>query len=76
LDPELDRHLQHEEKKIVNNAVEWKCGYCGKTFKSEDFLDKHLFRRHLNEIDSVSLSFFGMESEVVEFVGFPCCDTE
>eukprot|EP00741_Cyanophora_paradoxa_P006342 tig00000980_g6148.t1 len=37
--------LQEEQKKELWRE-QWKCGVCGKQFRSEFFLDKHLERRH------------------------------
>eukprot|EP00299_Pterocystis_sp_00344_P017293 c8669_g1_i2.p1 GENE.c8669_g1_i2~~c8669_g1_i2.p1 ORF type:complete len:262 (+),score=66.04 c8669_g1_i2:48-833(+) len=51
LDPEQDMYLEHEEHKHTVLTNDWKCGYCGKHFKSESFLDKHLHRKHADTID-------------------------
>eukprot|EP00300_Choanocystis_sp_HF-7_P011147 c17326_g1_i3.p1 GENE.c17326_g1_i3~~c17326_g1_i3.p1 ORF type:complete len:290 (+),score=62.88 c17326_g1_i3:118-870(+) len=46
LDPENDMQLPQEEEKHFVSVREWRCGKCGKRFKSEEFLDKHLYRKH------------------------------
>lgn len=51
LDPELDSQLPHEELKRSMAGTDWGCGACGKHFRSEEFVDKHMFRKHPELID-------------------------
>lgn len=37
---------QHKHKK---RRSRWSCGYCGKTFRTEKYLDLHMVHRHANE---------------------------
>ena len=36
----------HEQNKYSENAGKWTCGFCGKSFYEEKFLDKHFDTRH------------------------------
>ena len=46
LSAEHDLLLPHEEHKTKVTATQWRCGYCSKLFSSEEYLDRHLERRH------------------------------
>ncbi|XP_010696189.1 uncharacterized protein LOC104908737 isoform X1 [Beta vulgaris subsp. vulgaris] len=48
LHPENDLFRDQEEHKIKGDVNEWQCGYCKKSFLSEEFLDRHFDRRHYN----------------------------
>ena len=50
LHPDHDKLLPHEEQKKMLNRHQWRCGICGKTFRSERYLDAHLDRRHLDTL--------------------------
>ncbi len=41
-----DHVLGHEHHKSAISMFQWKCGYCGKLFRSERYLDMHLERKH------------------------------
>lgn len=48
-----ERHIWHfqdaqMQKKRVNGRVNWVCGICGKSFKSEHYLDVHMEKRHMD----------------------------
>lgn len=50
---------QHELHKVSqgthgkkDSSKGWKCGYCGKEFKNEYYLDLHMETRHMNETPS------------------------
>jgi len=49
---------------------EWKCSYCGKTFKSEKYIDKHMEIKHhdklqMHSLGSVPVTVTESESETV-----------
>jgi len=52
-DPSHDLYAEHEKQKLRRKpgtpGLAWHCGICGKTFKSEHYLDLHMERRHMNE---------------------------
>lgn len=51
-DPSMDLYGQHERQKSQDRRAPgkpWICGYTGKAFKSEHYLDLHLERRFMNE---------------------------
>ncbi|XP_073056384.1 uncharacterized protein [Primulina eburnea] len=41
-----------EEHKIHIDISEWRCGYCKKLFRAENFLDQHFDNRHSNLLNS------------------------
>lgn len=51
LDPTADLWSKHEKQKQRKrgSGTQWTCGFCGKVFKSEHYLDLHMERRHMNE---------------------------
>jgi len=55
-DPGLDLYGYHEKqkqrKRPGSQGTSWTCGICGKTFKSEHYLDLHLENKHMNETPS------------------------
>ncbi|XVF08765.1 hypothetical protein REPUB_Repub07fG0031100 [Reevesia pubescens] len=48
LHPDNDLFRDQEQHKIYLDVVEWRCGYCKKSFRAETFLDQHLDNRHYN----------------------------
>lgn len=38
-----------EDKKIKKRRTRWTCGFCGKQFRGEKFLDLHMIHRHAGE---------------------------
>jgi len=44
--PDHDLYLKQEEQKQSVRGAQWKCGICGKTFKSEFYLDRHFDNKH------------------------------
>eukprot|EP00808_Paulinella_micropora_P019866 g494.t1 len=48
--PERDMLKQQEDFKEKITQREWNCKQCGKTFTSEDWLDAHLDRKHMQDI--------------------------
>lgn len=51
LHPESDLFGDQEKHKVQLDVNEWQCGYCKKSFLSEEFLDKHFDSRHYNLLD-------------------------
>ena len=51
--PKLDRYLEHENHKSGLRRSHWKCGYCGKQFRNEEYMDRHMERRHMDKIPEV-----------------------
>ncbi|KAH3888417.1 hypothetical protein DPMN_012452 [Dreissena polymorpha] len=43
---ERDRYLANEEHKERESSSKWVCGYCGKAFIGEVYLDNHFNKRH------------------------------
>ncbi|KAL6584021.1 hypothetical protein OROMI_003310 [Orobanche minor] len=48
LHPSNDIFRDQEEHKIHIDINEWRCGYCNKIFRAENFLDQHFDNRHYN----------------------------
>lgn len=52
-DPALDlyghQEKQKQRKRPAGSGTTWTCGLCGKTFKSEHYLDLHLERMHMKD---------------------------
>lgn len=57
-----DKYIAQEEHKERESLSRWACGYCGKAFIGEIYLDQHFSNRHANtiykETDAVCLSDF------------------
>lgn len=57
-----DKYVAQEEHKERESSSMWSCGYCGKSFIGEIYLDAHFENRHHNTIykepDAVCLSDF------------------
>mmetsp|Transcript_45375 Transcript_45375/g.116120 ORF Transcript_45375/g.116120 Transcript_45375/m.116120 type:complete len:270 (+) Transcript_45375:171-980(+) len=48
LHPKHDMYRDQEEHKKQLRVGNWRCDYCGKLFKAEEYLDKHMDNRHSN----------------------------
>jgi len=48
--PSHDIYHDHEIHKQAVDALEYKCGYCGKLFVNEFYIDRHMDRHHNNMI--------------------------
>lgn len=46
LSPINDIFEEHEKNKEEIAYSKWKCGYCGKIFRTEHYLDKHMHLKH------------------------------
>ncbi|KAG6544304.1 hypothetical protein Mapa_014307 [Marchantia paleacea] len=51
LNPENNMFKDQELQKDNVRPSQWQCGYCKKTFRTEDYLDKHLDNRHYGMLD-------------------------
>lgn len=54
---ENNLYRDQEEHKIHVDINEWKCGYCGKRFYEEKYVDKHFDNRHYDMLNAVSGRF-------------------
>jgi len=48
-----DMYAIQEMNKYSENAGKWTCGFCGKSFYEEKFLDKHFDARHSDKTVTV-----------------------
>ena len=53
LHPDHDIFRDQEQNKIHVDVNEWRCGYCKKIFRAENFLDQHFDSRHYNLLNVV-----------------------
>lgn len=86
-DPAVDLWSNHERQKTRRHSGSpsgsWTCGYCGKMFKNEHYLDLHLERHHLDKApkDGVCLAeycdiFDVCERPKVNRKAPPCIDAD
>ena len=54
LNPALDVYREQELNKKEVSRGDWKCLFCGKHFRSEDYLDKHMHNRHMDKLTNDS----------------------
>lgn len=47
-----DMFREQEEHKVYVDVNEWRCGFCKKTFRAEQYLDKHFDNRHYNLLNN------------------------
>lgn len=73
LDPARDLYSLQEAKKSRKRGshLQWACGFCGKVFKSEHYLDLHMERRHMKEVPirSICLADYCEVFEVCQVEG-------
>jgi len=50
---ERDMYAAQEQNKYSENSGKWTCGFCGKSFYDEKFLDKHFDARHRDKVITV-----------------------
>jgi hypothetical protein len=50
--PAYNIFRSQEAKKTKVSRSEWKCGFCGKRFKSEFYLDRHMTNKHVDKLDT------------------------
>jgi hypothetical protein len=50
LNPDNDMFQEQENKKDRIRPSQWQCKYCDKTFRTEEYLDKHLDNRHRDQL--------------------------
>ncbi|XP_057488783.1 uncharacterized protein LOC130774731 isoform X3 [Actinidia eriantha] len=53
LHPDHDIFRDQEQNKIHVDVNEWRCGYCKKIFRAENFLDQHFDSRHYNLLNVI-----------------------
>lgn len=58
LHPNNDLFRDQEQHKIHLDINHWQCGYCRKSFRAENFLDKHFDNRHSNLLNVVCSSCY------------------
>lgn len=51
-----DKYIAQEEHKERESASRWACGYCGKVFIGEIYLDQHFTNRHSDSIYNVRIN--------------------
>jgi hypothetical protein len=56
LHPAHDLYADQEEHKRESSVREWKCGYCGKIFRFEYYLDRHMTCMHADKLNVSRLS--------------------
>lgn len=56
LHPSNDHVLPHEQQKKPVTQWQWRCGVCGKLFKAEHYLDRHLDRKHADLLNATAAS--------------------
>lgn len=60
--PQRDLFAPQESAKKQNRPTQWQCGFCGKSFYEERYLDVHFDNRHRSEIniaeDAICLADF------------------
>lgn len=49
-----DLFSPQEEAKVRHRPTQWTCGFCGKSFYEEKFLDLHFDNRHRGRVNQVS----------------------
>ncbi|KAL3920887.1 MAG: hypothetical protein SGPRY_005092, partial [Prymnesium sp.] len=54
-----DRLLEQEKKKLAYSMTNWKCEICGKSFRSEHYIDLHLDRKHMHMLPANATTCLG-----------------
>jgi len=54
LAPHLDVLLDHEQHKRRKSRGQHQCTYCNKIFRTEDYLDQHMQRKHLHLVPAAA----------------------
>lgn len=49
--PERDLFAPQESSKVQHRPTQWTCGFCGKSFYEEKFLDHHFDNRHRGRVN-------------------------
>jgi len=49
--PMYNMYFSQEKNKTKVSRQNWKCGFCGKQFKSEFYLDRHMRNKHVDKLD-------------------------
>lgn len=56
--PSRDIFAPQQAAKKQHRTSQWICGFCGKSFFEEKFLDIHFEKRHRSKINMVGFKFF------------------
>ena len=59
LHPSHDHLLYYEQQKSAVTQFQWRCGLCGKLFKTEQHLDAHFDRKHADEAPATANTCLG-----------------
>ncbi|KAK7114060.1 uncharacterized protein [Littorina saxatilis] len=62
--PARDRYRTQEMHKYVQEGTKWYCGFCGKSFVNEHFLDLHFDNRHTDHLEEENALCLADECEV------------
>lgn len=50
LNPKFDLYYSQEKAKTEIHRADWQCGFCGKHFKSEFYMDRHMHNKHADKL--------------------------
>lgn len=70
LHPEHDHLLPHELQKKAVTQWQWRCGVCGKLFRSERYLDMHMERKHPDLLNSNATTCLAEYCDVLQCPGW------
>lgn len=59
LNPGLNMFRAHEANKTKEGLTRWRCKTCGKTFRSQHYIDLHFDRRHMDTLPENATVCFG-----------------
>lgn len=66
LAPEQDHLLPHEQQKHAITSQQWRCNKCGKLFRTEHYLDKHLGRKHTDLLSTTAHACLGDYCDILQ----------
>ncbi|KAL1514616.1 hypothetical protein AB1Y20_003710 [Prymnesium parvum] len=70
LHKEHDRLLGHESQKKALTISNWRCEICGKSFRSEHYIDMHLDRKHLDTLPHTATTCLGDFCDILRCPGW------
>ena len=65
-----DRLSAHEAKKRALSQFQWRCELCGKTFRSERYIDMHMDRKHLDTLAPGATTCLGEFCDILRCPGW------
>lgn len=68
--PSRDKYLDQEQHKSVVRRHQYKCDYCGKIFRTEDYLDDHMERRHDDKVTEDATVCLGDFCDILNCTGY------